>query len=83
MRHVLMLCTGLIIITFSSGCSSTPKPCTPVPQKCKIPHTPKPVIDHTPCPDKDNACIASRFAKNYEAQKNYGERLEANSEVCK
>lgn len=80
-----MLCIGLIIITFSAGCGRAPKPIEKqtVPQKCRVPYTQKAEIDHKPCPDKDYGCIAEKFAKNYEAQKDYGKRLEVNSRVCR
>ena len=74
----LMLST---IILFD-GCA---KPCfnAPIPQRCVIPYTELPIIDNTPCGVGEYKCIYYKTLKNYEAQKEYGERLKSNSEVCK
>lgn len=54
----------------------------PMMKLCHVPYTPLPVINNTPCPEKDYKCIHDKDLLNYEAQKTYGETLRSNSEVC-
>ena len=79
MLHVKMLLICLITISIS-GCSK--EECKPIPQKCIVPYTDEPTIDNENC-DNNTTCTIKKALKNYEAQKDYAERLKNNSEVCR
>ena len=80
MQLVKMLLIALIIISIS-GCSK--QECKPIPQKCVVPYTDEPIIDNSLCSKNDYKCAHDKNIKNYEAQKDYAERLKNNSEVCR
>jgi len=78
MYLVKMLLSMLMIISFSGCCKNEI-----VPQKCKVPFTEEPMIDNEKCEDGNNGCVISKALRNYEAQKDYANRLKINSEVCR
>ena len=77
MQLIKMLLIFSTIISIS-GCNEE---CKPIPQKCVVPYTEEPIIDNSQCYN-NITCVIKKALKNYEAQKDYAERLKNNSEVC-
>jgi hypothetical protein len=81
---VTILCSISIIISFSiTGCAEQhPEPkIVYVPQKCIIPKVDEPTIDNKSYTNSKD--IVAKAILNYEAMKEYAEKLLASQEVCK
>lgn len=77
MRTAAMLLALLTIIVFS-GCGTQET----IIVSCKVPYTQKPTLDNKTCDDYNNTCVVSKILRNYEAIKDYANRLEINQKVC-
>ena len=82
-----VIALGLLIsstILIFSGCGKCPEPKVEyvnVPQKCVVPSVEKPIIDNTHYESYSD--IVAKAMKNYTLMKEYAEKLETASGVCK
>ena len=76
------LCSFLTLISFNGCCTKCPDPkIVYVPKKCVIPYVVEPEINNTKYTRSED--IISKAILNYEAMKQYAEKLLASQQVCK